>query len=119
MEIKFRKYKNIFVLDLIGEFDLYNTTLLLVSIKKLRKKKIKYFIINMANVSYIDSSGIGALIKIQSECQLKNGKVFLSGTTENIVSVFKLAGLDSFFNLEKGVKPAIKKCITINEVIQE
>ena len=62
MEIKEREEKGIIILDIVGEIDLYNAP----NIKGFILKKIesqKYsIIINMQEVSYIDSSGIGALI---------------------------------------------------------
>lgn len=119
MEIKFRKYKNIIVLDLIGEFDLYNTTILLDSIKKLRTNNIKDFIINMANVSYIDSSGIGTLIKIQGENESNSDNFFISGISATILKIFEEAGLNKFFNLENDIKSAIRKCLKPKEVTKK
>lgn len=119
MEIKFRKYRHIIVLDLIGEFDLYNTTLLLDSIKRLRKMEIKHVVINLANVSYIDSSGIGSLIKIHSNQQSEGGKLFISGASENIAKVFEHAGLDDYFNLESNVNSAIRKFLVSDEAVPE
>ena len=119
MEIKFRKYKDIVVLDLIGEFDLYNTTMLLDSIKKIRKKKVNDFIINLANVSYIDSSGIGSLIKIHSKNQSDSGFFCISGISNTILKIFEQSGLNHYFNLENDVKSAIKRCINSKEVSQQ
>ncbi len=74
MELKIRKSADIYIIDVNGEMDLYNSYKLKELVMKMLEKKIQKFIINMENVEYIDSSGIGALIYICStdkKAQLK------------------------------------------------
>lgn len=66
MELKIRKAKEIYIIDVSGEMDLYNSYKLKDLIVKMIDKKIDMLIINLQDVEYIDSSGIGALIYICS-----------------------------------------------------
>ena len=66
MELKIRKSKDIYIVDVTGEMDLYNSYKLKDLVVKMIEKKIASMIINLEEVEYIDSSGIGALIYICS-----------------------------------------------------
>lgn len=75
MEITRRESGNIVILDINGEIDLYNAPEIKDVIAKLIEEQKYYTIINLEKVSYIDSSGIGALISSLSN--LKNIRVDL------------------------------------------
>ena len=66
MELKIRKSAEIYIVDVNGEMDLYNSYKLKELIMKMLEKKVRTFIISLEQVDYIDSSGIGALIYICS-----------------------------------------------------
>ena len=54
-------------------------------------------IIDMQNVKYIDSSGIGILISIKKRFKTD---IYLKNTAENVCDVIKLTSLDNMFHLE-------------------
>ena len=60
------------------------------------KENIFYLIIDLSNVNYISSRGLGILVDIHKKCQ-KNGKLVLCGLSEDVMSVFKLTVLNNFF----------------------
>ena len=62
MEINRRESADIVVLDISGEIDLYNAPEIKGTINQLIEDQKYNVIINLEKVSYIDSSGIGALI---------------------------------------------------------
>ena len=62
MELKIRKNGEIYIIDVNGEMDLYNSYKLKELVMKMIEKNVKLFVINLEQVDYIDSSGIGALI---------------------------------------------------------
>ena len=64
MELKVRKNKEVYIIDVSGEMDLYNSYKLKELVMKMIERQIKCMIINLEDVDYIDSSGIGALIYI-------------------------------------------------------
>ena len=72
MEIKLRRAGTIYVIDVIGEMDLYNAFKLKDVVRKMIEKKIRQYVINLDQVPYIDSSGIGALLQVFAELK-KNG----------------------------------------------
>ena len=62
MEISQREADKVVILDIQGEIDLYNAPEIKDTIQKLIEAQKYNIIINLEKVSYIDSSGIGALI---------------------------------------------------------
>ena len=55
--------------------------------------------IDMNKLDYIDSSGIGTLIKSLNAIKNKKGVLILIGLKPMILNVFKLAKLDMFFEI--------------------
>ena len=72
MELKIRKNGDVYIIDVTGEMDLYNSYKLKELVMKMLEKNVKNFVINLEQVDYIDSSGIGALIYICSTIKKMN-----------------------------------------------
>ncbi len=113
MEIKLRRYKYVFILDIVGELDLYSSPSLVKFIEKLRKNRIRLFVLNLSNTTYLDSSGIGAFIKLHTQSKENNEIFILSSFSKNIQEIITHAGLINFFNCEKDLKSAVKMCINM------
>ena len=69
MDITTRPKGEVVILDISGEIDLYNAPEIKDIINKLIEEKKYNVIINLEKVSYIDSSGIGALISSLSNLE--------------------------------------------------
>lgn len=108
MELKIRKNESIYIVDVIGEMDLYNSYKLKELFMKMLEKKIEKFIINMEEVEYIDSSGIGALIYITSTIKKMNlhlAIIHIHGSVKKVIELTKLSG---FFPIHTSLEEAIK-----------
>ena len=78
MELKIRKNGDVYIIDVNGEMDLYNSYKLKELVMKMIEKNVGLFVINLEQVDYIDSSGIGALIYICSTIKKMNLKLAIS-----------------------------------------
>ncbi|HBE04018.1 MAG: anti-anti-sigma factor [Spirochaetes bacterium GWF1_41_5] len=99
MEIKTREREGIIIFDITGEIDLYNAPEIKDSIKKQIDQGHKKIIINLENVSYIDSSGIGALISSLSNLKKIGGGLKIINVYDSVKKVFELTKLTSFFQI--------------------
>jgi anti-sigma B factor antagonist len=66
----------------------------------------RIIILDLSEVSFIDSSGLGALIgslKVIGE----DGELLLSGARESVVSMFKLTRMNKVFRMFKSVPEAV------------
>ena len=56
-------------------------------------------VINLQNVTYMDSSGIGTLVEVFRRVNGYNGKLGLCGLNDRVYSVFEITKLDKFFQI--------------------
>jgi anti-sigma B factor antagonist len=108
MELKIRKNEDIYIIDVLGEMDLYNSYKLKELLMKMIEKKIEKYIINMDEVEYIDSSGIGALIYITSTIKKMNLHLSITNVHGSVKKVIELTKLSSFFPILSTLEEAIK-----------
>ena len=90
MDLKIRKNGEIYIIDVNGEMDLYNSYKLKELVMKMLEKNVKNFIINLEQVDYIDSSGIGALIYICSTMKKMNLKFAISNVHGSVKRLLNL-----------------------------
>lgn len=68
-------------------------------INKLIENNIIYLLIDMKNLSFISSAGIGAILMVQKFINEKNGLAVFFNLNYEITSLFKLLGFDLIFNI--------------------
>jgi anti-sigma B factor antagonist len=108
MELRIRKNQEIYIIDVQGELDLYNSYKLKELLTKMLEKKIERFIINLAGVEYIDSSGIGALIYVFSTLKKLNHKLAITNIHGSVKRVIEMTKLMGFFPVTETLDEAIK-----------
>jgi len=100
MDIAFGEAGSHKIVRVMGDVDLYNVGDLKRSVFELIDEgDLESLIIDMANVNYIDSSGVGALVAAQKKMKTQGGKFGLMGLTEDVLNILKLATLDQFFKI--------------------
>lgn len=108
MELKIRKSAEIYIIDVFGEMDLYNSYKLKELVNKMIEKNVKKIIINLDKTEYMDSSGIGALIYIFSTTKKQNVGCCISGVKGTVRKVIELTKLTDFFVMSQDVNEAIQ-----------
>ncbi|MCX7677700.1 MAG: STAS domain-containing protein [Spirochaetes bacterium] len=107
MDINKRTKDDIVLLDITGEIDLYNAPEIKDIINKLIEEKKYNVVINLEKVSYIDSSGIGALISSLSNLKKYQGGLKIINVYASVRKVFELTKLTSFFEIYDSEEDAI------------
>lgn len=107
MELKIRKTGTNYIIDVNGEMDLYNSYKLKELVMKMLEKKVERFIINLENVDYIDSSGIGALIYICSTIKKQGNKLVITNIHGSVKKVIELTKLMGYFPIMNSIEEAI------------
>ncbi len=67
-------------------------------VKILKGNSEKSVGINLSSVEYVDSSGLGVLIKVLNEAKNQGQTMMLFGAQPKIQNVFQLARLEKFFH---------------------
>lgn len=99
MEITDYQKDNYIVLNLTGSLDIYTSIDLKNTIEEKVGEKPMTLVINLDKVSYVDSSGIGTLIKTFNLMEKNNGDFVIANLKPIIEKVFKVAGLTSYFKI--------------------
>lgn len=58
-------------------------------------------VINIKDLEYIDSTGIGAIMTVYNEVKKKNKVLTVKNANRNIAKLFKITELDKIFNMEE------------------
>ncbi len=109
MNVDVREIENdIAILDVDGDIDLYSASDLRDSVfEQIDMGKTKV-IINLENVTYIDSSGIGTLITSLSKIKKINGKMCIINVYDSVKKVFELTKLTTFFKMYSSESEALE-----------
>lgn len=102
VEIAFREAGDYKIIEVSGEVDLYNVSELKKALFSITDGKFPNVVVDMKNVNYMDSSGIGALVAGQKKMKAHNGKFALINIHDDVLNILKLATLDKFFKIYEG-----------------
>jgi len=109
MDLNIRKSDRNYIIDVNGEMDLYNSYKLKELVMKMLEKKVERFIINLENVDYIDSSGIGALISICSTIRKMDLKLFITNIHGSVKKVIELTKHMGCFPITPTIDDALRR----------
>ena len=107
MEITVREEGNVTILNLNGRLDLATGWTLKEQIKKLFEKEKTSIHINLSEVEFINSSGLGVLVSIMKETRLKKGRLTLSNLASYVQEIFEITQLSHIFEIFVTEKEAI------------
>lgn len=107
MKIHENVTNGITVLRLEGDMDIYNCQTLRDHIKGLTDNANCKVVANMDMVSYIDSSGIGALISAVATLKKSGGGLKLCHLSDAVEKVVDLTRLTGFFEIYKTEPEAV------------
>ena len=96
------------VLPLQGEIDLNVSPEIAQTFNEMVRSKPPRVVVDLTNVTYIDSSGLAALIVGMQQVKEYGGKFALAGVQDDVMSILEIARLDQFFATYPHVDAALK-----------
>jgi anti-sigma B factor antagonist len=109
MKIKIRELDGIMILDVSGEITIGEGDIeLRKEINDLIGKGHKSIILNLSKVSFIDSSGIGEIVRGFTTVQKHGGKLILLGLQAKVRDLFIITRLITVFESFDNEKKAIE-----------
>jgi anti-anti-sigma factor len=85
-----------FVMEISDEFNLLMTTLITGGMKKV--------VFDLADLKYIDSTGIGIIINVTKQVRAKGGDLVFFNVNPKILEIFHLVKLNDFIQFFRGEK---------------
>lgn len=86
--------------SLAGELDVSTADELKKSLHKLVDEKNIDMKLNLENLDYIDSTGLGVMIGILKRLKIENKQVYIEKPKNNVRKIFNITGLDKVFKME-------------------
>src|SRR5574344_1446261 len=106
--LKINDYPNCIMINVIGYIDTYNSSFFSRQINRVISSGYKNIILNMSELNYVSSTGIGSLVDAAKLVEKNHGKLVLAYIQKKVFEVFQLLGFSSFFiikeNLEKSIE---------------
>jgi anti-sigma B factor antagonist len=95
------------VLPLEGEIDLHVSPGIAEELRHMSATKPKRLIVDLSNVTYVDSSGLAVFIEGMQNAREYGGQFALVGLQETVHSIFEMARLDQVFQIFPTVDAAL------------
>src|SRR5882762_559974 len=87
------------LLSLKGEIDLHVSPSVTASLDGIIDKKPERLVVDLSDVTSIDSAGLAALIQAMQKVEAYGGKFLLAGLQETVRSIFEISRLDQVFQI--------------------
>ena len=95
------------IVDIIGELNLYSTPHLKSIMAKLTDAGKVKLILNTDKLNYIDSSGLGVFLNIQSKLLKMGGYIHICAPTTQVMSILELTKLKSMLKIYKTIEDSL------------
>ncbi|MBR1443832.1 MAG: STAS domain-containing protein [Firmicutes bacterium] len=91
---------NCWDVDVTGEIDIFNSAEFKTTLLKLLDEKPLDLSIDCKKLTYIDSTGLGALVAVLKKTKEFEKNVILKNVKPNSAKLFKITSLDKVFKIE-------------------
>ncbi len=96
------------VIKLAGEVDMSQSPSVHQTLVEVLENRPARLIIDMAEVSYMDSSGVGILVDALRRVRVSGAKLALVAVVPRVLSVLQITKLDQFFEIYSSMEEALK-----------
>ncbi len=110
IKVEVTRQNNIATVHIQGDIDLYSSPQVRKVIIELTDKKSPAIIVNLKEVTYMDSSGVATLVEGLQLVNDYKGKLFMCEVHGVVNDVFELSRLDKVFTIFPSEAEAIKAC---------
>ena len=108
LDTAIREAAGIPVVEVGGEVDIYTAPEFESAINQAVDAGAKHLIIDLTNVSHMDSSGFGNLLSVAKRLRPKGGSVNLVGCRDGIERMLRITRLDTIFGMHPTVDEAVE-----------
>jgi anti-sigma B factor antagonist len=95
------------VVEVSGDIDLSSSPEFLGAMLRVLGEKPRRIIVNLAEVPYMDSSGVATLVKVLRKVRAAGQTLALAGLNDRVRSIFEITKLDGFFEIHPTEKEAM------------
>ena len=99
LETAIEEVSNVSVVRVVGEIDIYTAPTFKSAVHKAIDSGARNLVVDLTDVSYMDSSGFGTLLGATKRVRPKGGTISLVGCSEAIERMLRITRLDTIFGV--------------------
>lgn len=99
IETALRERDGVSILDVVGEIDIYTTPQFKEAVSAVIDQNKSAIVINMAEVTYMDSSGFGTLLSATKRLRPVDGGLYLAACNDAIQRMLQITRLNTIFGV--------------------
>ncbi|WP_019412970.1 anti-sigma factor antagonist [Paenisporosarcina sp. TG20] len=104
IEVVLKEEENFLKAFIGGEIDVLTAPILREKLTSVQLKEGMHAELNLSDVSYMDSTGLGVIVAFFKNINAKNGHVKLTGLSARLKRLFDITGLGEIMDIETDVK---------------
>jgi anti-anti-sigma factor len=108
MNIRAEDYDHVTVVSVTGELTSEGTETFRRQIEERLERKVRFFVIDLQQTTFVDSKGLETLIWVQEQCDERLGQVLLCNPDETCRKILQVTRLDGRFDVFADVTEAVK-----------
>jgi len=107
---EFKDTESYYLIKISGDFDMINSNKIKNQIlEKISYRLCKDIIVDLTDLNYMDSSGLGVLIGLHKQCKLNGKKLKIFGLSKQLKELFVLTSLNKILNIYDTLEDAIRE----------
>lgn len=107
VSIEVKEKDNTFYVSLAGEIDAYTAPKVREELMKPAEDKGVKMIIDLSNVNYMDSTGLGIFVGLFKQLRANDGDLTLTGMSERLQRLFDITGLADVMDINTEVEGGV------------
>jgi len=106
LELTLSERKGWTVVHVVGDIDVYSAPALRSKLNEVTEGGVTRLVVDLAEVGFVDSTGLGSLIAVFKNMRSQNGELRLAAVRPNVARVIEITGLDKVFVKHPSVEEA-------------
>ncbi len=112
MQIQWKRHDGVLEVSVRGELDAENVEDVLAFFQEREGKDEKRIVLDLSELEYVDSSGLGVFVRIMKVRRNSGGDVRIAAPTAEVRKVLELTRLNRVFEIFPSVEEATEKFCT-------
>jgi anti-sigma B factor antagonist len=108
MEIKIKDHEGVKIIALAGDIDMYASPEVRQQLLRLIGQRVPVIMVDLTNVTYIDSSGIATFVEGLQGMMSYSGRLKFFGIPMKVMEIFNFSKLDKVFDMYGSMEDAFK-----------
>jgi anti-anti-sigma factor len=107
LEVQTQEYKRLSVVSISGRIDAASAPELEEILEKQREDGFKNIVLDMAEVSFVSSSGLRVMLTARKAAKKGGGRLAIAQPSERVIDTLDISGLDVLFETFENREAAI------------